>query len=253
MQMIMVAIANAVIGFIVGACGLSGFLLPMFYAAYTDFSVGEYLAISYWAFILSGPVALIGFKEGFGRERRTLGWLCAASAVGAVFGVRLNSLISPENVKLILYIVVLLAGISIIVMGRKNKKAREEKRSPLLDSKAGMFAFGLVTSTVCAIGGSGGPILVMPLLTTMGMEVHVAMAVGLIDSLFVSVPAFVGYVRGVEIRGLIVYMAVICVTYGGAALLGRRFSSKIPSAPLKRAVGIFSVIIAVYMLAGLVI
>ena len=40
MQMIMVAIANAVIGFIVGACGLSGFLLPMFYAAYTDFSVG---------------------------------------------------------------------------------------------------------------------------------------------------------------------------------------------------------------------
>lgn len=103
MQMIMVAIANAVIGFIVGACGLSGFLLPMFYAAYTDFSVGEYLAISYWAFILSGPVALIGFKEGFGREKRTLGWLCAASAIGAVFGVRLNSLISPENVKLILY------------------------------------------------------------------------------------------------------------------------------------------------------
>ena len=249
MQMVLTVLANAIVGFIVGACGISGFLLPMFYAALTDFEVGEYLAISYWAFILSGLLAMVGCKEGISREKKTLGWLCVASAIGAVFGVKLNSFISPQNVKLILYVVVLLAGISIIIMGRKNKKAKEEKRSQLLDSRLIMFLFGLVTATVCAIGGSGGPILVMPLLAAMGMEVHAAMAVGLLDSLFVSVPAFVGYINGVDLKSLTAYMIAIAISYGGCTLLGRFFSSRVPSAPLKKAVGIFSVIISIYMLS----
>lgn len=249
MQMVLTVLANAIIGFIVGSCGISGFLLPMFYAVLTDFEVGEYLALSYWAFILSGLMAMVGCKEGIQREKKTIWWLCGASAIGAIFGVKLNSFISPQNVKLILYVVVLLAGISIIVMGRKNKKAKEEKRSPLLDSRIFMFFFGLVTSTVCAIGGSAGPILVMPLLTVLGIEVHSAMAVGLLASLFVSVPAFAGYVNGVDLKSLTVYMIAIFISYGGCALLGRMFSSKVPSAPLKRAVGIFSVIIAIYMIS----
>lgn len=246
MEMVMLIIANAVVGFIVGACGISGFLLPMFYAAATHFTVGQYLSLSYFAFILSGPMGLVGCKEGFEREKKTLGWLCLGSAIGAVFGVKLNSFIAPENVKIILYVVVLLAGISIIIMGRKGKK--EVGRSHLLDSKIFMLIFGIVTGTVCAIGGSGGPILVMPLIAAMGMEVHAAMAVGLLDSLFLSVPAFLGYIKGVELGSLTIYFIAIAISYGGAALIGRKMSSKVPSAPLKKAVGIFSIIISIYML-----
>lgn len=43
MQLLLTTLANAIIGFIVGACGVSGFLLPMFYTALTDFSVPEAL------------------------------------------------------------------------------------------------------------------------------------------------------------------------------------------------------------------
>ena len=244
---ILIYLANAIVGFIVGACGISGFLLPMFYAGFTSFTIGESLTLSYWAFLLSGVLAMVGCKEGISREKGTLGFLCIASAIGAVFGVKLNSFISPQNVKVILYVVVLLAGISIIIMGRK-KKEKHDERSKLLDSKVFMFVFGLVTATVCAIGGSGGPILVMPLLAALGMEVHVAMAVGLLDSLFVSVPAFVGYIRGVDVHSLLMYMVMIVFSYGLFTLIGRKFSSRVPSAPLKKAVGIFSVIIAIYML-----
>lgn len=246
MEMLLIILANAVVGFIVGVCGVSGFLLPMFYAAVTHFSVGEYLALSYFAFIFSGLLATVGCKDGVSREKKTIGWLCLGSAIGAVFGVKLNSFIAPQHVKIILYVVVLLAGISILVTGRKNKKA--VGRSRKLDSRVFMFAFGVVTGTVCSIGGSGGPILVMPLITAMGMEVHTAMAVGLLDSLFVSGPAFVGYIRAVDAGSLAVYMAVILVSYGGAALVGRKLSSKIASEPLKKAVGVFSIIISIYML-----
>ena len=155
MQIFLIIAANAIIGFIVGACGISGFLLPMFYTALTDFAVGEALALCYWAFILSGILAMVGCKDGISREKGTLGYLCVASALGAVFGVKLNSFIAPENVKKILYIVVLLAGISILVTERNRKKGRKkEERSKLLDSKAFMALFGIVTATVCSIGGS---------------------------------------------------------------------------------------------------
>ncbi|GFI61481.1 hypothetical protein IMSAG049_00640 [Clostridiales bacterium] len=247
MQMFLLIVVNAVVGFIVGACGISGFLLPMYYAVATDFAVGEYLALSYWAFILSGVLAMVGCKDGIDREKRTLGWLCAGSAIGAIFGVKLNSFISPQNVKLILYIVVLLAGFSILYTGMR-KSERSGQRSALLDSKPFMLVFGILTGTICAIGGSGGPILVMPLLAAMGMEVHSSMAVGLLDSLFLSVPAFAGYVRGIEIKGLFIYMGVIFFAYGGAVFSGRKLSSRVPSEPLKKAVGIFSIIISIYML-----
>lgn len=250
MKIILLTAVNAAVGFIVGACGISGFLLPMYYAAATDLAVGEYLALSYWAFILSGALAVVGCKNDIATERHTLGWLCAGSAVGAVFGVRLNSFISPQNVKVILYVVVFLAGISILVTGiRKNGRAAQ--RRPLLDSRTFMLIFGIVTGAVCALGGSGGPIMVMPLLTVMGMEVHTAMAVGLLDSLFLSVPAFIGYIQGVNLLSLAGLMAVVLVSYGGAFLLGRRLASRVPSSPLKKAVGIFSVIISLYMLYSL--
>lgn len=250
MQIFLIIAANAIIGFIVGACGISGFLLPMFYTALTDFAVGEALALCYWAFILSGILAMVGCKDGISREKGTLGYLCVASALGAVFGVKLNSFIAPENVKKILYIVVLLAGISILVTERNRKKGRKkEERSKLLDSKAFMALFGIVTATVCSIGGSAGNILVVPLLTVLGMEVHSAMAVGLFASLFVSVPAFVGYVRGVDIGSLAGYMVIIFFAYGIATFIGRRASSKVPSVPLKMGVGIFAVLIAIYMLS----
>ena len=244
MQIFLIIAANAIIGFIVGACGISGFLLPMFYTALTDFAVGEALALCYWAFILSGILAMVGCKDGISREKGTLGYLCVASALGAVFGVKLNSFIAPENVKKILYIVVLLAGISILVTERNRKKGRKkEERSKLLDSKAFMALFGIVTATVCSIGGSAGNILVVPLLTVLGMEVHSAMAVGLFASLFVSVPAFVGYVS------LAGYMVIIFFAYGIATFIGRKASSKVPSVPLKMGVGIFAVLIAIYMLS----
>lgn len=111
-----------------------------------------------------------------------------------------------------------------------------------------MLAFGIITGAVCALGGSGGPILVMPLLATMGMEVHTAMAVGLLDSLFVSVPAFVGYVRNVNLSDLTLYMVVVLLAYCISMFIGRKLSSKVPSKPLKMVVGVFSVIIAVYMI-----
>lgn len=248
MQLLLTTVANAVIGFIVGACGVSGFLLPMFYMALTDFSVPEALVLSYWVFVTSSPLSMVGCKEGVSREKKTLGWLCVGSALGAMLGVKLNSFFSPKGVKIILYVVVLLAGIYIVINESRKKPDDGENRSAHLDSRPFMFMFGVVTGTICAIGGSGGPILVMPLLATMGMEVHTAMAVGLLDSLFVSVPAFVGYVRNVNVSSLTVYMIVVLLAYGISMFIGRKLSSRVPSKPLKKAVGVFSIIISIYMI-----
>ena len=122
----MTAAANLVVGALVGLCGVAGFLLPMFYTAGLGMSVTEGLALSFAAFILSGALGSFNYKKAGNLDVSFGLRLSAGSMAGAVLGVKLNLIIPEEQVKILLYVVVLLSGISILLRkggcrGRRGK------------------------------------------------------------------------------------------------------------------------------------
>lgn len=178
---LMTAAANLVVGVFVGLCGVAGFLLPMFYTTVLEMRVSQGLALSFSAFIVSGILGSWNFKKagnldvGFGFR------LSIGSLAGAVLGVYLNRIIPEERVKVLLYLVVLLSGISILC--RKDKKSdvqgkdsavnaeclSEKQRSISIRNNLPLtFLLGFVTGAVCSLSGAGGPVLVMPLLVSAG-------------------------------------------------------------------------------------
>ena len=104
---------------------------------------------------------------------------------------------------------------------------------------------GGVTGAVCAASGAGGPVLVMPLLTLLGFPAHMAVGISLFDSIFIAMPATVGYLYHVSSNKEIFFiLPVILIAHGIGVIFGSKNATKIDQKLLKRIVAVASIVIA---------
>ena len=146
---------------------------------------------------------------------------------------------------MLLYLVVLLSGISILVRKEKADAGKEE----ICAHKAWTTVLlGFVTGAVCSMSGAGGPILVMPLLVAGGMGVRMAVGVALFDSIFIAIPAGAGYFMQSDMSRLFVPLVVAGGAHAVGVYVGSVQAKRIPQKLLKKAIAIFSICIAIWKL-----
>lgn len=242
MTIFLMLAVNLLVGLCIGFTGIAGFLLPMFYTGFLGMPASQALALSFAAFLISGVLGSVNYYKSKNLELRTALILSAGSFVGALLGVKINLLIPEDIIKIILYMVVLLSGISILL--RKDKKEtsgrKERKGQTVL-----YLLLGLVTGAVCAASGAGGPVLVMPLLTLLGFPAHMAIGIALFDSIFIALPAIAGYFynAGFE-QNMWPLIALILAVHGVGVFVGSKNASRINQTLLKRIVAVGSIAIA---------
>ena len=83
--------------------------------------------ISFAAFLISGILGSVNYYKRGNLDLKTAGVLSAGSFAGALAGVKINLLIPADTMKIILYLIVLLSGISILL--RKDKPGNTEKKA----------------------------------------------------------------------------------------------------------------------------
>ena len=227
--------ANLVVGAFVGLTGVAGFLLPIVYTGPLGMGVTEGLALSFAAFIVSGALGSVNYNKAGNLDIPFGIRLSLGSLAGAVLGVKLNLIIPESTVKVILYVVVLLSGISILL--RKDKSQEEGGRAYVIsDHLAATLILGFVTGAVCSLSGAGGPVLVMPLLA-------------LFNSVFIGIPACIGYMMQCSVKDLLPVMAAALVFHGIGVVYGSRNAVKINQILLKKGIAVFSILIAIWKLA----
>ena len=263
-----IAAANMAVGGCIGICGIAGFLLPMLYTGGLGFDVTYALALSFLAFLVSGIIGSFNYYKAGNLEVRMSLKLGIGSLIGAIAGVFLQSMIEKSTAKTILYLVVLFSGASILIrMWNEKRKADSVSAKKVIsdgknsassnpshpksnaDHMGFLIFLGITTGAICSLSGAGGPVLVMPLLVACGVSARIAVGVALFDSVFIAIPACIGYLSRItwtEILGLLV---LIVLTHGIGVWLGSRFAGKVPVQGLKIFVAVFSVCIAIYMLA----
>ncbi len=263
-----IAAANMAVGGCIGICGIAGFLLPMLYTSGLGFDVTYALALSFLAFLVSGIIGSFNYYKAGNLEVRMSLKLGIGSLIGAIAGVFLQSMIEKSTAKTILYLVVLFSGASILVRmwnekrkadsvsakkvisdGKKSASSNPSHPKSIADHMGFLIFLGITTGAICSLSGAGGPVLVMPLLVACGVSARIAVGVALFDSVFIAIPACIGYLSRItwtEILGLLV---LIVLTHGIGVWLGSRFAGKVPVQGLKIFVAVFSVCIAIYMLA----
>lgn len=263
-----IAAANMAVGGCIGICGIAGFLLPMLYTGGLGFDVTYALALSFLAFLVSGIIGSFNYYKAGNLEVRMSLKLGIGSLIGAIAGVFLQSMIEKSTAKTILYLVVLFSGASILVRmwnekrkadsvsakkvisdGKNSASSNPSHPKSIADHMGFLIFLGITTGAICSLSDAGGPVLVMPLLVACGVSARIAVGVALFDSVFIAIPACIGYLSRItwtEILGLLV---LIVLTHGIGVGLGSRFAGKVPVQGLKIFVAVFSVCIAIYMLA----
>lgn len=244
---LMTAAANLAVGALVGLCGVAGFLLPIFYTAVLGMNVSEGLALSFAAFIVAGALGAWNYQKAGNLDVKFGLKLSCGSLIGAILDVRLNLIIPEEQVKILLYLVVLLSGGSILV--RKEKEKATGKNGKTMEENLPItLIVGLVTGAICSMSGAGGPILVMPLLVVFGIPIRTAIGVALFNSVFIGIPAVIGYAGQCDLMKLLPILLIALVTQGIGVYFGSRNAAQINQVVLKRGIAIFSILIAVWKL-----
>lgn len=266
-------LGNFVVGGLIGICGIAGFLLPMMYAGLLGFPVGQSLALSFLAFFVSGAIGSYNFHKQGNLDIRFSLVIGAGSFVGGLLGVKLNALVTPFQAKILLYLVVLLSGLSILL--RREKTGKDGKAGSagnagnaagtaalsghsvptdgLLGSRVFVVLFGFVTGAICSLSGAGGPVLVMPLLVALGMPVHMSIGIALFDSVFIALPACAGYMMQCDLSQIGMLILITMVAHGAGVVLGSSNAHKIKQKPLKMGVAVFSICLSIYMIGSMVL
>ena len=243
-EYLIVILANLLVGGMIGLTGIAGFLLPMLYSGFMGMPAAQGMALSFFAFLISGVLGAWNYHRAKNLDVRQGLLISAGSLIGASFGVWLNLLMDESLVKRILYLVVLASGISILLRKDRDRKTGGREKLPAW----GMVAFGLVTGALCALSGAGGPILVMPLLVVLGVPVKTAVGVALFNSIFIAIPSCIGYSLQCDPGTFLSLLAVSMISHGAGVWAGSRNAGLLRPEPLKRGVAVFSIVIAAYKL-----
>ena len=243
-EYLIVILANLLVGGMIGLTGIAGFLLPMLYSGFMGMPAAQGMALSFFAFLISGVLGAWNYHRAKNLDVRLGLLISAGSLIGASLGVWLNLLMDESVVKRILYLVVLASGISILLRKDRDRKTGGRETLPAW----GMVAFGLVTGALCALSGAGGPILVMPLLVVLGVPVKTAVGVALFNSIFIAIPSCIGYSLQCDPGTFLSLLAVSMISHGAGVWAGSRNAGLLRPEPLKRGVAVFSIVIAAYKL-----
>lgn len=247
---IIVVTANLVVGALVGLTGVAGFLLPMLYAGSMGMSVPEGLALSFAAFVVSGALGSWNYKKAGNLDVPFGLRLSIGSLAGAILGVRLNLVIPEEQVKILLYLVVFLSGVSILIRKEKASGEGTKQRGYLISEHLpATLVLGFLTGAICALSGAGGPVLVMPLLVVLGIPIRTAVGVALFNSVFIGIPASIGYMTQCSMGSLAPVMAAALAAHGTGVFYGSKYAVRINQTVLKKGIAIFSVLISIWKLS----
>lgn len=251
---LIVVTANLVVGALVGLTGVAGFLLPMLYTGGLGLGVPESLSLSFSAFVVSGLLGAWNYKKAGNLDVSFGIRLSMGSLAGAILGVRLNLIIPEEQVKMLLYLVVLLSGISILLRKEKPEAEEGNKKAYLISEHLGAtLLLGFLTGVICSLSGAGGPVLVMPLLTVLGIPIRTAVGVSLFNSVFIGVPACIGYMTQCSVINLIPAMTAALLAHGAGVYAGSKNAVRINQSVLKKGIAIFSIMTAVWKLSAIFI
>lgn len=241
--------SNLIIGVLLGMSGISGFLLPLIYVGFLGMPLHDSLALSFLSFAVSGIIGAYSYWKSKNMDLKLALFLNIGSLPGAFLGVQINVLISDFLAELLLYLFILLAGLSILF--KKNNENTITKQSILLNHAFVVILLGFLTAAICALTGAGGPILLVPLLVSLGINIRVAVGVSLLNSVVIAIPSIFGYFAHANMKTITSLIAASLIGTIIGILAGARLANKVPIHFLKIMIAVITILSSVYMLVML--
>lgn len=175
-----------VVGVLIGMVGVGGVLLPPGLVAFGGLTANEATATSTWAFVFTGVVGTVAYAW-----RGVVPWgmllrLSVGVVPAAFVGALVNATLPASVVLLGLAALTIFVGVHQLRPGSARAVAAEP-------GTAALVAIGAFVGFGSALTGTGGPVLLVPILLTIGVAPLRAVAVSQAVQLPVVVSGSIGY------------------------------------------------------------
>ncbi len=255
--LILVAVLVLGIGISLGISGLGGFLVPALLVAVLGMDSTTAVAHGLISFVVPGVIGTwLYWRKDDRPSWQVAGLLCLGTVPGLLLGRLISRTASPTVLQAILALLVLGSGIALLAQQWRTRHRPPDPRptgqAPVIRpaviiptaASAGLFG-GLAT----VLAGVGGPLITVPALIAIGLEVTPVVGAALLNSVFgvaLGALALVGSVR---------LDPVVLIVITGAQLigvpLGARWQDRLPPGRLIPVIAIAAMITAGWLLLRL--
>jgi uncharacterized protein len=184
---VLLLISALLVGVLAGYVGIGGILLPpaLVYVGGLDFHLAA--ATSMWAFVFAGAGGTFTYLRHRKVDWRMVTWLGAGIVPTALVGAWANVAL-PESVPMaVLALLIVFTGAVTLLRSTVVEHVRHFEAPTLL-------AVGAFVGFGSALTGTGGPVLLVPILLLLRTPVRVAVGAGMAVSLAVTASSTAGYV-----------------------------------------------------------
>jgi uncharacterized membrane protein YfcA len=217
-------------GWLIGAIGVGGVLLVPALVLLGGLDVDVATPVATLSFLFTGLVGTIAYSRHGRLERPLMFWLAVGVVPGAVAGAATNVALAPEALTIAIAVVLALAAARSLL---RTDGARETDRAAL-PAPIALTGIGGVVGFGSALTGTGGPVLLIPIMMLAGTSALTAIAAGQPIQIPIAAAATIGFfaLGDVDWRlGVGLGLVQGLGTVGGA-----RFSHRAPVDVLRRLV-----------------
>lgn len=192
---------------------------------------------------VAGTAAFAASGQLRDREtRRTAVLLAAAAVVGTPPGVLANTHVSKKLFGVLLGIFAVVVAVLVWQRGRREAPADAPGRHP---RPVVVVAVGVAVGLVSGLLGLGGPMLAVPLLLALGVEVLAALAAAQVQSIVIAGVGTIGYaLHGSVDWGLV---ALIGLPELVGVVVGWRIARALPTRTLRTVLVVVLLLLAPYL------
>ncbi len=240
LSIVLIAPIVLVVGVLIGSIGVGGVLLVPALTYLGGIEIHIAIAACMLSYAFSGIVGATIYARHKSIRWESGLWLCIGAMPGAYLGALVVSVLPARTVTLVIAVFVVLAGINAL---RNPGDVSEDKRK---ESKTLLIVIGIVVGIGSALSGTGGPLLLVPLLVWLNWPVLTAIGLSQIIQLPISALATVGnYLHGhVDVMLALSVASVMII----GVTIGARLAHKLPALQLRRIVAVVLSFVGMLML-----
>ena len=204
-----------IVGVLIGGVGIGGILLVPILTNILSIDVHVAVAAAMFSYIFSGIVGTFIYARERSIKWNMVFWLLVSAAPAAFLGAYALSITPARGVEFLIASLVIFAGVNAF----RSRHDTQREKPPL--SPPALIGTGVATGIGSALSGTGGPLIIVPLLVWLRQPALVAIGLAQTVQVPVAIMATAGnYIYGsVDFQiGGVIALGLIFGVAGGARL-----------------------------------
>jgi uncharacterized protein len=241
-EVVWIALLGSLSGLMIGCIGIGGVILVPALVFLAGVAIQIAIPAAMFAYILSGLVATVVFARNKSIDWRMASSLCIGGTPAAFAGAWAVSIFDTRLLAGCLGLLTLLSGVNSL---RPRTHAAIDRATL---SNRTLFFIGAGTGFLSSLTGTGGPLLLVPMLLSMQLGVLASVGLSQIFQLPVAIAATAGNIVYGKLD--LALGLTLAASLSGGSWLGATLAHAVPRATLRGIVSGALVIIGLFILAN---